>query len=147
MFIFQISKVLCAYTLYTVHTVTCIIMELHNLYNLQKTDLHWIIELHDSEFQLLLVNKAEIPIWVTLGETRNLIRFPRTQGSTRYSWPWGNLLLCHLEAGKRQKLLDLYREIKILADQCKSVWEGLYSWRASEKLNLCCVKVLACLTK
>lgn len=56
-------------------------MELHNLYNLQKTDLHRIIELHGSEFLLLLVNKAEIPIWVALGETRDLIRFARTQSS------------------------------------------------------------------
>ena len=71
----------CTYTLYTFHTATCIKIELHNLYNLQKTDLRRIIELRGSEFLLFLLNKAEIPIWVALGETRDLIRFARSQGS------------------------------------------------------------------
>jgi hypothetical protein len=81
MFKFQISNVFCTCTVYTFHTATCIKMAPHKLSKLRKPAYVEYLS-YSSEFLLFLVKKADIPVWVALGETRDLIRFTRrTEGS------------------------------------------------------------------
>jgi hypothetical protein len=72
---------------------------------------------YSSEFLLFQANKAEIPIWVVLGETRVLIRFARTQGSIADLEG-----TCYYIIWKQEgDVLGLIQGNNILANQCRRV--------------------------